>query len=56
MRDLKLSYEDIQRFVDHLSDEEFMFLKEAIYDRTLEETIEDEIDITDKVYTKEYKL
>ena len=36
MQDIELTYEEIQKFVNHLSDKEFTFLIEAIYEKMLD--------------------
>ena len=52
MEGLKLSYEEIEKFVNHLSDEEFNFLREAIYERLLEDVYEQPKIETQKTYQK----
>ena len=52
MKEIKLSYEDLQKFINHLDDEEFDLLREAIYERLLEDIKEDKIEETPKIYKK----
>ena len=52
MEGLKLSYEEIEKFVNHLSDEEFNFLREAIYERLLEDVYEQPKIEAQKTYQK----
>ena len=42
MKDLELTYEEINKFVNHLSEKEFTFLIESIYERMLENVEEKE--------------
>ncbi len=52
MKDLKLSYEEIQKLVNHLSEEEFNLLREAIYERLLEDAYEEKNDDVVTSYQK----
>lgn len=52
MKEVKLSYEEICKFVNHLDDEEFNLLREAVYERILDDIREDKINETEKTYEK----
>ena len=52
MKELELTYEEIEKFVNHLSEEEFNFLREATYERLLEDVYEEPKKETTKTYKK----
>ncbi|MBR3362346.1 MAG: hypothetical protein IKG40_00300 [Bacilli bacterium] len=50
MKELNLSYEEIEKFVNHLSEEEFNFLREAVYERLVEDMNDEKKDEKTKTY------